>query len=248
MIHAQVEPSARRIHVLTGGPYHPVAAQFAAFQHDLGEAVEIHCFDGVEVFEHLDECDLLVLAGLHWTGSSADSHAWPEGVRRCAYEPPDERQKKAYSDYVASGRPLLGWHGGIASYDDWPEFGLSLGFRWDWRVTTHTLYGWWNITTVGGDHPAISGVSGYRIQDELYYNLQVTPDFPFEVLAWAEVAEAIRFPMIVVGEGGRVTGAGRTAYLANGHDLASTANPDFRKVVVNTIGWLLGESYETDTL
>jgi hypothetical protein len=43
----------------------------------------------------------------------------------------------------------------------------------------------------------------------------------------------------MTAEGGRVAGAGRTAFLANGHDMRALESAQFCKVVVNTIDWLL---------
>ncbi|MCE0483486.1 MAG: ThuA domain-containing protein [Methylacidiphilales bacterium] len=230
-----------RIHVLTGGPYHPVTAQFQQFQSDLGSRAQIHFYEGIEAFDHLKDCDLLVLGGLHWTGSAPDKHWWPEGVKPGGYHPPTEAQKAAYVQYVASGRPLLGWHGGIASYDDWPEFGTLLGFRWDWRVTLHSQYKEWQVKVEPTGHPVVEGVGDYQIQDEIYYNVQITPGLDYAVHAWAQIQELVRFPMILTGQGARIAGAGKTAYLANGHDLKSTSCEAFRKVVVNTLNWLLSK-------
>ena len=234
--------STPRIRVLVGGPYHPVAAQFQGFQDDLGARARISLHEGAAVFDHLDECDLLVLAGLHWTGSAPDRHDWPEGVARGGYVRPTEAQKAAYVGYVASGRPLLAWHGGIASYDDWPEFGTLLGFRWDWRVTLHSACREWEVRVEPTGHPVVAGVGDYRIEDELYYNVQMTPGLDYAVHAWAPVQDRVRFPMILTGAGGRVAGAGRTAYLANGHSLRSTECPAFRRVVLNTLDWLLSQN------
>ncbi len=228
--------SAPRIHVLTGGPYHPVTAQFQHFQADLGDRARISFYEGVEAFDHLDDCDLLVCGGLHWTGSDPDKHVWPEGVQRCGYTRPTEKQKAAYGSYVASGRPLLGWHGGIASYDDWPEFGILLGFRWDWRVTGHSDHKEWDVEVCPTGHPVVEGVSNYRLVDELYYNVQMTTGFDYAVHAHGKWPE--HHPMIMTGEGGRIAGAGRTAYLANGHDLRSTSCETYRKAVINTLLWL----------
>jgi hypothetical protein len=231
----------KQIHVLTGGPYHPVTAQFRQFQELLGDRARISFYEGVEAFDHLDECDLLVLGGLHWTGSAPDQHAWPEGVTPCGYTRPTEAQKAAYVKYVASGRPLLGWHGGIASYDDWSDFGVLLGFRWDWRVTLHSHYKEWLVKVAPTGHPVLAGVGDFRIDDELYFNVQITPGLDYTVQAWAIFEDIVRFPMIMVGQGGRIAGAGKTAYLANGHDLRSTANATYRQAVLNALDWLLAK-------
>ncbi len=229
-----------RILVLSGGPYHPVAAQFALLQEDLGERAEIVCHPGASAFDHLDACDLLVLAGMHWTGCAPDRDVWPEGVEPCSYTAATDAQKRVFVDHVSSGRPVLGWHGGIASFDDWPEFGGLVGFRWDWRVTNHTRYGSCTISVEPTGHPVVAGVDDFELEDELYCNVQIAPGMDFTVHAWAPY-HGLRLPMIVTAEGGRVSGAGRTAFLANGHDLKALDCEGFRRAAVNTLGWLLSE-------
>ena len=48
-------------------------------------------------------------------------------------------------------------------------------------------------------------------------------------------------PMIQVFEGGRVDGAGKAVYLANGHDLKAFECPAMRKLWMNTVAWLTAD-------
>ena len=56
-------------------------------------------------------------------------------------------------------------------------------------------------------------------------------------------AEAIwqgqRLPMVMTASGGHVAGAGRTVYLANGHDLRAFACPALPQLWRNAVHWLL---------
>ena len=45
----------------------------------------------------------------------------------------------------------------------------------------------------------------------------------------------------LTAEGGRVPGAGKLAYLVNGHDMQAFGSPEFRKLWINTIRWLLDQ-------
>ncbi len=228
----------KTIRVLTGGPYHPVAAQADRFQEWLGGAVRIDKRDGVAAFEELDGCDLFVAAGLHWTGCAPDRHAWPEGVAPHGYTPMSAAHREAWRGYVASGRPVLGFHGGIASYDDTPEFSRLLGWRWDWRMTAHSRFARWPVTVLKTGHPVVEGVEDYSLMDELYFNIQIAEGLPFAVHARATGLDH-NHPMVMTAEGGRVAGAGKTAYLANGHDLQALDCGAFRRIVENTVRWLL---------
>lgn len=226
------------IQVLTGGPYHPVARQFAAIQELLGAAVRIECRDGAAAFDELDGCDLFVAAGLHWTGMETPGHLWPDGVSPCEYRRPDARQKRAFADYVSSGRPVLAWHGGTGSFDDWPEFGALLGFRWVWGTTAHSAYDHWHVEIASSGHPVIAGAQDYDIDDELYYDVEIADRMEVAIHASAQY-DGARRPMVATAVGGRAPGAGRTAFLANGHDLQALDVKPFRTIVANTIRWLV---------
>jgi hypothetical protein len=119
---------ARRtiIYHVGGPPFHPVDQQAQEIARWLGDENYVHeRLEGLAAFERLDNADLLVVMGLHWTGGGN-------------YQPMQSRHQAAFENYVASGRPIIAHHGGIASYDDWPRFGELLGFAWIWgRRITH---------------------------------------------------------------------------------------------------------------
>ena len=236
-----------RIHVHTGGPFHPSAAQFKVIARHLGEEFSVVARDGARVFDELDDCDLFVAAGMHWTGMDdlvGKPGCWPKGVTPTSYSTPTANQRAAFRDYVSSGRPVLNFHGGIASYDDWPEYGRLLGVQWHWKVSNHGARQEWTIAPVETDHPIMAGITEYQIVDEIYGNLQFAPELPFEVHATATV-EHMRFPMVITAEGGRIPGAGRMVYLANGHDEVSLECGTFIRLIINSIHWLTGRRIQS---
>src|SRR5205823_82628 len=114
-----------RLIFLVGGPdYHPVNEQAHAIIEWLGTDYACHTAESLAAFEHLTECDLLVLMGQHWTG-------W-EG----RYRSPSETHRRTFEKYVQSGRPILSAHGAIASYDDWPRFAELVGFHLNWETAS----------------------------------------------------------------------------------------------------------------
>ena len=95
----------------TGGlPMHPTTAQAGTIRDWLGDSARCEIVEGPAAFEGLEEVDLLVMMGLHWTGMAAD---W---AKRLPYESPTPAQRAGFLNYAASGRPLLLAHGGIASF------------------------------------------------------------------------------------------------------------------------------------
>lgn len=222
-----------RIVFHVGGPaFHPVAEQAQQIADWIGGRHEFAIAEGVSAFEMLDHCDLFVAMGLHWTGMGA---TW---AGELSYQPLQPRHQSAIEAYIASGRPVIAHHGGIASYDDWPRYGELLGFTWVWGVTAHSPIGEYTVNILPTNHPVVAGVSDYTLTDELYYDVQVTPGMIVETHAVAEWDGAPR-PMIITAHGGRVSGAGRTIYLANGHDLRAFSCPMLRQVWCNAVRFAL---------
>lgn len=219
----------------TGGPaFHPVDQQAARVIGWLGDSARCAVYDGVDAFEHLDGCDLLVLMGLHWKGMTED---W---AGRLVYRPMTAAHVEALRRYVASGRPLLLHHGAIASHDDCEEFGRLVGVRWVWGETTHSPLGDYRVHLLRSGHPLLRGMDDFDIHDELYFNLRFAEGLATQVHAVA-VWERVGQPMILSAEGGRVDGAGRVVYLANGHDLKAFEPPAMRRLWLNAIEWLLAD-------
>jgi len=216
-----------------GGPaFHPVDQQAVQIAGWLGDAYDCRIVDGRAAFDRLDACDLFVVMGLHWTGMV---ESWAGSL---TYDPLGPVQQEAFIQYVASGRPLLAHHGAIASYEDWPRFGEMLGFTWVWGVTSHSPLGDHTVEVLPTGHPIVAGLAGYTLYDELYYDVKVASDLQPTIHAEA-IWQGQRLPMVMTATGGRVPGAGRTAYLANGHDLRAFACPALRKLWRNAVHWLL---------
>jgi hypothetical protein len=123
----------------TGGPFHPVEAQAKLIQSWLPDDWKITTSFGTDVFEQLDNADAYVAGGLHWTGlkdlstligTDPEPPIWESAqVEKHPYVPPTEVQKGAFRKYVQSGRPILSFHSGILSYDDWPESTMRRAVR-----------------------------------------------------------------------------------------------------------------------
>lgn len=218
-----------RLIFLVGGPdYHPVNEQAGVIINQwLGPDYACHTAESLAAFEHLNECDLLVLMGMHWTG-------W-EG----RYRSPSDVHRRALEKYVYSGRPILSAHGAIASYDDWPRFGELVGFTWVWGTSSHSLIAEHRVRVLHTGHPIVEGLDDFSIVDELYYDLRISPGMEVRVHADAEWAGR-RLPMLMTAEGGRISGAGKTTYIANGHDMRAFECPAMKKVWLNAIKWSLG--------
>ena len=221
----------KTIRFLGGGMYHPADEQAELIDGWLGPDRTIDNRDGRKAFEDLDEVDLFVVAGLHFTGMNQKE--WP-----MEYAPMTDADMDAFRDYVASGRPVLGFHGGVASFDDRPEFRPLLGFYWNWLVTRHTPVGVWPMQPVDESTPVVRDVGGFETDDEIYYNLQVVPSLTnAQVHLWG-FYHKMQTPLIMTAEGGRLEGAGKVAYFGLGHSMESMRPPEVKQLLLNTIDWL----------
>jgi uncharacterized protein len=215
-----------------GGPdFHPTYQQAEQAIAWLGDGYEYDVKDGLDAFEALDQCHLLVLLGLHWTGSQgADGEP--------NHAPMAPRHQESFEQYVRSGKPLLAHHGAIASYDDWPRYGELIGVRWVWEHSTHSPLDRHTVRVLPTGHPVVAGLEDYTLYDELYYNLHIDPAMPSMVHAEAFWEEKPR-PMLITAEGGRVDGAGKMVYMANGHDMRAYESPAIRTIWHNAVAWLM---------
>ena len=221
---------------LGGGQCHPVDAQAKIIAGWLGEKFEIINHAGAEAFDALDGADLLVVAGLHYTDMG--NPFWKPPME---YIPPTEARKQKFRDYLARGGRLLGFHGGVASFNDWPEFGELCGVRWDWKVTCHGPIGETKSVVAATGHPAVAGFTAetefLTQNDETYLNLQMTPRWAYDLHAWS-LHGGVRFPMLVTADCGPAPGSGRMAYIMIGHSVEAMEAPEVRKIWKSTMAWL----------
>jgi type 1 glutamine amidotransferase len=219
----------KTIRYYVGGPdFHPVETQARAIARWLGDGYRHEIVEGLPAFERLDDVDLFVLMGLHWTGLGE------------AYRPMTDAHKAAFEAYVRSGRPMLAHHGAIASYDDWPRFGDLVGFAWIWGTTSHSPIQQHRVHVLRTGHPVVEGVEDFEVFDELYYKVKIADGLRPQMHAvapWDNVGQ----PMVFTAEGGRVEGAGKVVYLANGHDMKAFEADALKRLWLNSVRWLLSE-------
>jgi len=214
-----------------GGPAsHPVADQARLIAGWIGDGYKCELHDGLGAFEQLDRADLLVLMGLHWSGMEKE---------KLAYRPLQQKHKEAFEQYISSGKPLLAHHAAVGSYDDWQRFGELVGVQWIWGKSNHSPLGEHHVHVKETAHPVIAGVDDYTIYDELYYDLKIDEAMQPEIEAEA-TWEGKKHPMVITGHGGRVDGAGKMVYLANGHDMRSFECEAMHTLWSNAVAWLAG--------
>jgi type 1 glutamine amidotransferase len=225
----------KTIRFFTGGQaFHPTAEQAGQIKTWLGDGFDCQIVEGASALDRLEDCDLLVLMGNFNTAQGKNN---PRG-----YTPLAAAQEESFRRYVASGRPLLLHHGAIGSYDDSEIFTRLIGFNWilggGEKGTDHSPIGDYRVTVPPSRHPVMAGVSDFELFDELYFKIHIHSGLNLAVHAHASY-EGQDLPMVFTVESGRISGAGKLVYLANGHDLRAFACPALQQLWKNSVRWLL---------
>jgi hypothetical protein len=210
-----------------GHDFHPVYEQVKLLRAGLGdERFWAHPAESLAAFEHLAECDLLVFVGMYYSG-------W-----HGRYRAPGEVHKRALERYVSSGRPIIVVHGALGSYDDWPRFAELIGFSWSKRAPCFAPAGDYTMRVSSAIHAVTHGVKDYTVPDAPPCDIAIAPDVQASVLVRTNWLDR-EIPVIITAQGGRMGGAGKTAFFGHGHDLRSLSHPAVQKLWMNLVEWCL---------
>ncbi|MBN8459022.1 MAG: ThuA domain-containing protein [Verrucomicrobia bacterium] len=153
-------------------------------------------------------------------------------------------QSKAFTEYVENGGGFVGIHSASGSERKNPDFKRILGGTFKW----HTPNQKFSVVVADPKHPSAEGIPAtWTWKDEGYLcdlvpGLHVILEMDTTSVAtpprekWALKFEGNRFPLAWCHE----VGKGRSFYTALGHDIASYADPHFRKHIQGGILWTLG--------
>ena len=156
-----------------------------------------------------------------------------------------DEQAKFFSDCIKQGKPVVALHHSICAYDDWPEYFNIIGGKYFHKPTTvngseypvssyiHDLH--FNVKISDPKHPVTKGLADFEIFDETYKGYYVeegitpllTTDEPSStaVIGWT-----------------KKYGKARIVTLQSGHDVPTFENPNFRKLLKQSIEWVYGGS------
>ena len=233
-------PASKTAIIFTGGINHPfddAAPVLAAILADAGFEVSVTT-DLDEVLSTLraDQTALLVNYALRWSMTqdekyAPDREAWALRVPQSA--------RDAITGHVSGGGGLLGIHTASICFDDWSQWRDVLGGAWQWGRSWHPAPGPAQVK-LEVMHELVRGLADFAIRDEVYSDLDLTPQI--DVAAWARAE---------VAAGGRETGTqpalwthrygrGRVVYDALGHDSQSLEHPVHRRILQRSALWASG--------
>ena len=152
-----------------------------------------------------------------------------------------DEQAKVFADCLKQGKPLVALHHSICAYDDWPEYWNIIGGKYFHKETNfkgkvyqpcsyiHDLH--FRVKVSDMKNPVTKGVSDFEIFDETYKGYYVedgvtpllTTDEPSStpVIGWS-----------------KMYGKARVVVLQSGHDVPTFENPNFRKLLKQSIEYV----------
>lgn len=152
-----------------------------------------------------------------------------------------DEQAKVFSDCIRQGKPLVVLHHSICAYDDWPEYANIIGGKYFHKPTTikgkeypacsyiHDLH--FTVKIINPADPVTKGLTDFDIFDETYKGFYVDEG----VTPLLSTDEPSSTPVIGWS---KMYGKARIVTLQSGHDAATFENPNFRKLLKQSIEWV----------
>ena len=150
-------------------------------------------------------------------------------------------QAKAFAGCIKQGKPIVALHHSICAYDEWPEYWNIIGGKYFHKKTLfkgkeypacsyiHDLH--FNIKIVNPRHPVTKGVKDFDIFDETYKGYYVEDG----VTPLLMTSEPSSTPVIGWTKN---YGETRVVVLQSGHDSPTFKNPNYRKLLMQSIIWV----------
>jgi type 1 glutamine amidotransferase len=156
-----------------------------------------------------------------------------------------EHEADNLAETIREGKPLVVLHHSICAFDDWPEYWNITGGKYFHKATVlngkeypacsykHDLR--FTLKVVDPKHPVTRGLKDFEVLDESYLGYYVDP----EVTPLLKTDEPSSTP--VVGWTKKY-GKAQVVTLQSGHDANTFGNPDFRRLLKQSIRWVVKES------
>lgn len=151
-----------------------------------------------------------------------------------------ETQKAKFLGLFDKGVGLVVTHHALCSYQDWPEYERIIGGKYllkpevvdgkTWLASGYRHDEDMPVVVVAKEHPINAGVKDFIIHDETYSNFRVQADVtPLLATAHPRNTKTLAWT--------RTQGKSRVVFLQLGHDHAAYENPNYRRLVAQSIRW-----------
>jgi uncharacterized protein len=156
-----------------------------------------------------------------------------------------DEEAKNLADCIREGKPLVVLHHSICAFDDWPEYVRIIGGKYFHKPTIingkeypassykHDLK--FMLHVIDPKHPVTKGLHDFEVADETYLGYYVDP----EAKPLLTTDEPSSTP---VTGWSKKYGKAQVVTIQSGHDSLTFANPSFRKLLKQSIIWVLKAS------
>jgi type 1 glutamine amidotransferase len=147
-------------------------------------------------------------------------------------------QKARFLALFENGVGLVVLHHALVSFQQWPDYERIIGGRYPetgkpGAVTPEVGYQHdvdIPVTIVAREHPITAGLSDFMIHDEIYWGFRVQPDVTALISTTHPQSGK---PLGWV----RTEGESRVVFLQLGHGKSAFENPNYRRLVAQSIRW-----------
>jgi len=180
--------------------------------------------------ELLSKYDVIVS---NWNNFRDKSLVWPKETR------------KAFLNFVSNGGGHVMLHAGGSSFYDWPEYHKIVA-SWG-KKTNHGPKHEFPVTIEVPNHPICSGIKTFNTKDELWRNTKF-PDSSVVLMSGFSSKKSggkdNKEPILAVSNYGH----GRCVNFMLGHDAKTMANPNFKKVLTQSVIWAANAKQQSPDL
>lgn len=151
-----------------------------------------------------------------------------------------ETQKARFLSLFTRGVGLVVLHHALVSYQGWPDYERIIGGRYQEpdpkRPGTVTAEAGWQhdvevpVSVVTKEHPVTAGIKDFVIRDEIYWGYRVRPGVtPLLTTSHPKSGKPLAWS--------HTEGKSRVVYLQLGHGPSAFADPNYRRLVAQSIRW-----------
>ena len=150
-----------------------------------------------------------------------------------------DSQKKRFLSVFDKGIGVVVLHHALVSYQHWPEYEKIIGGRYpeadgkSGAVTEEVGYQHdveIPVVIVAKDHPITAGLNDFTIKDEIYWGFHVQPDVtPLLTTTHPKSGKPLAWC--------RTQSKSRVVYLQLGHGPSAFDDPNYRKLLAQSIRW-----------
>lgn len=226
--------------LLTGGIGHPFADTAPALGALLAEeGIRSDITDDIEgglAALAAGGFDMLTVYALRWCMLGNEKYAphraeWAFSL--------SEGGRRALEGFVAGGGGLLALHTAVICFDDWAGWKDIVGGVWAWGRSSHPPYGPVEVSPTAAPHPVTAGLPAFSLMDEVYGDLDHTPDM-VPLLTATAMAAGLPADREAPALWARTVGRGRVIVDTLGHERSSLEHPVHRRILANSARWVLG--------